>query len=59
LSAWRLTFTFPFISQARHVCFLVNASKQPDLIKCVLAGDTRYPAARVDAPDGQITWIIG
>jgi len=59
LSVWRLTFTFPFINQARHVCFLVNANKQPDLIKSVLAGDTRYPAARVDAPDGQITWIIG
>ena len=59
LSTWRLTFTFPLINQARHVCFLVNANKQPELIERVLAGDTRYPAARVDPPDGQITWIIG
>ena len=59
LSTWRLTFTFPLISQARHICFLVNANKQPELIESVLAGDTRYPAARVDAPEGQVTWIIG
>ena len=59
LNTWRLTFTFPFINQARHVCFLVNANKQSELIERVLAGDTRYPAARVDPPDGQITWIIG
>jgi len=59
LNSWRLTFTFPLISQARHICFLVSANKQPELIERVLDGDTRYPAARVDAPDGQITWIIG
>src|SRR2546430_17667865 len=28
LNAWRLTFTFPLVNHARHVCFLVNASKQ-------------------------------
>jgi 6-phosphogluconolactonase len=59
LDTWRLTFTFPLINQARHVCFLANANKQPELIERVLAGDTRYPATRVDPPDGQITWIIG
>jgi 6-phosphogluconolactonase len=59
LNSWRLTFTFPLINQARHICFLVNANKQPELIERVLAGATRYPAARVDARDGQITWIIG
>jgi 6-phosphogluconolactonase len=59
LSAWRLTFTFPLINQARHICFLVNSNKQPELIERVFAGDTRYPAARIDPPDGQVTWIIG
>src|SRR4051812_5047411 len=24
--SWRLTFTFPFIAQARHICFLANAN---------------------------------
>jgi 6-phosphogluconolactonase len=59
LSAWRLTFTFPLINQARHICFLANASKEPKLIERVLAGDARYPAACVDAANGQVTWIIG
>ena len=59
LNTWRLTFTFRLINQARHICFLVNANKQPELIERVLAGDVRYPAARVDAPSGQVTWIIG
>jgi 6-phosphogluconolactonase len=56
---WRLTFTFPLINSARHVCFLVNAGKQPDLIEKVLGGDTQYPAARVRPSSGQLTWIIG
>jgi 6-phosphogluconolactonase len=57
LNTWRLTFTFPLINHARHVCFLVNASKQSDLIDRVLSGDTQYPAARVQS--SEITWIIG
>ena len=31
LDTWRLTFTFPLINHARHVCFLVNANKQAKL----------------------------
>jgi 6-phosphogluconolactonase len=57
LNTWRLTFTFPLINHARHVCFLVNASKQSDLIERVLSGDAQYPAARVQC--SEITWIIG
>lgn len=57
LNAWRLTFTFPLIDHARHVCFLVNATKHIELIERVLSGDTQYPAARVQC--SEITWIIG
>jgi 6-phosphogluconolactonase len=57
--AWRLTFTFPLINHARHVCFLVNASKHADLVERVLEGDSRYPAARVNPATGDLTWIIG
>ena len=56
---WRLTFTYPLINQARHVCFLVNANKHGDLIEHVLSGDMEYPAARVNPTDGELTWIIG
>ena len=58
LNAWRLTFTYPLIAQARHICFLVDANKHPELIEKVLAGDSRYPAARVAAADGEIKWLI-
>ncbi len=57
--SWRLTFTYPLINAARNVCFLVNANKQAELIEQVLAGDSRYPAARINPTDGEVTWIIG
>lgn len=59
LETWRITFTFPLISQARHICFLANANKNIALLDQVLAGDRRYPAARVEPADGDLTWILG
>jgi 6-phosphogluconolactonase len=59
LDAWRLTFTFPLINQARHICFLVNVSKGENLIERVLRGDPALPATRVQPSDGRITWIVG
>ena len=59
LTAWRLTFTFPLINHARHILFLVGASKNPELIARVLAGDRQYPAGRVNPVAGEVTWIIG
>jgi 6-phosphogluconolactonase len=59
LNAWRLTFTFPLINHARHILFLVGASKSPQLIERVLAGDRQFPAAQVSAVAGEVTWMIG
>ena len=58
-NAWRLTFTFPLINQARMICFLVNAAKHADLIEHVLKGDAKYPASRVNPSAGDVTWILG
>src|SRR6188472_2966962 len=58
LNAWRLTFTFPLINHARHILFLVGASKNPELIERVLMGDRQFPAARVNPSAGEATWII-
>ena len=58
LNSWRLTFTFPLINHARHILFLVGASKDPQLIGRVLEGDQQFPAARVDPSAGDVTWII-
>jgi len=59
LNAWRLTFTFPLINHARHILFLVGASKSPQLIAGVVAGDQQFPAARVNPSAGEVTWMIG
>ncbi|HKP03365.1 MAG TPA: 6-phosphogluconolactonase [Chthoniobacterales bacterium] len=58
-NTWRLTFTFPLINQARHVCFLADAHKNAALLEKVLAGDRQFPAARVEPVDGGLTWILG
>jgi len=58
-NAWRITFTFPLISQARQICFLANANKNAALLEQVLAGDKQYPAAQVEAANGGLTWILG
>jgi 6-phosphogluconolactonase len=59
LNAWRLTFTFPLINHARHVCFLVNATKNADLIDRVIKRDPKFPASRVNPASGKLTWILG
>ncbi len=57
--SWRITFTYPLINQARHVCFLVNANKNPALLEKILDGDQQYPSARVAPVTGDLTWILG
>jgi 6-phosphogluconolactonase len=56
---WRITFTYRLINAARHVCFLVNAAKNPELLERVIGGDKQYPSARVEPDDGRVTWILG
>lgn len=58
-NTWRLTFTFPLINQARHICFLVNATKHAALVERVLQGDSEFPASRVKPISGGLTWILG
>ncbi len=55
---WRITFTFPLINQARHVCFLANANKNPSLLEKILQGEAEFPAARVAPANGDLTWIL-
>lgn len=57
--SWRITFTFPLIAQARHICFLVNANKNVALLEKVIQGDKQFPAARVEPDDGALTWFLG
>src|SRR6476660_3110661 len=58
LDAWRITFTYPFINQARHICFLANANKNRALLEEILGGDQQYPSARVAPVNGDLTWLL-
>jgi 6-phosphogluconolactonase len=58
-NSWRLTFTFPLINHARHICFLVDPTKHKDLIERVIDGDPSFPASRVNPSAGGLTWILG
>lgn len=58
LDSWRITFTYPLINQARQVCFLANANKNPALLEKILEGDQQFPAARVAPANGDLTWIL-
>ena len=58
-STHRITFTYPLINAARHVCFLVNDTKKAGIIDEILSGKSDYPSARVAPHSGQLTWLLG
>jgi 6-phosphogluconolactonase len=58
-STHRLTFTYPLLNAARHVCFMVSSPGKEDVLKEVLAGNTDYPSAAVAPADGRVTWLLG
>ena len=60
LSAYRLTFTFPLINAARHVCFLVSGGRaKEELVSRILKGEGNYPSGRVKPEGGELTWLLG
>lgn len=58
-SSHRLTFTYPLLNAARHVCFLVSSTGKEAVLKKVLSGDPAYPSAAVAPRDGRVTWLLG
>jgi len=58
-SSWRLTFTFPLLNAARHVCFLVSSAGKEPVLKGVFSGSSDYPCAAVAPVDGNVTWLLG
>jgi 6-phosphogluconolactonase len=60
MNMWRITFTYPLIDAARHVCFLVNSSGKDAILEEVFSGRSEYPCAAVQpAADGRLTWLLG
>lgn len=56
---WRLTFTYPLLDAARHVCFLVNSQGKDAVLDEVFSGKSDYPSAKVAPTDGRLTWLLG
>jgi 6-phosphogluconolactonase len=55
----RITFTYPLIDAARHVCFLVNSAGKDAILEEVFSGTSNYPCAAVNPTDGRLTWLLG
>ncbi len=59
-SAYRITFTFPLINSARHVCFLIGGgAAKEELVSRILKGRGDYPSGRVNPEHGELTWLLG
>ena len=55
----RITFTYPLINAARHVCFLVNSKGKERVLEEVFSGHSSYPCAAVRPTEGNLTWLLG
>ncbi|MEI8386408.1 MAG: 6-phosphogluconolactonase [Verrucomicrobiota bacterium] len=58
-SSHRLTFTYPLLNAARHICFLVSSPGKEAVLKEVFAGNGSYPSAAVAPANGRVTWLLG
>ena len=59
MGMWRITFTYPLIDAARHVCFLVNSAGKDAILDEVFSGRSSYPCAAVNPAGGRLTWLLG
>lgn len=55
----RITFTYPLLNAARHVCFLVNSKGKDGILAEVFSGKSDYPCAKVRPTAGNLTWLLG
>jgi 6-phosphogluconolactonase len=53
----RITMTYPALESSRRVAFLVTGKDKAPVVRAVLSGRSRAPAARVK-PVGELTWFL-
>jgi 6-phosphogluconolactonase len=58
-STYRISFTYPLLDAARHVCFLVSSAGKEEVLQQVLGGNSDYPSAAIAPTDGRVTWLLG
>lgn len=57
----RMTFTYPLINNAHHICFFVLGEAKAERVAAVLNGaymPTTYPSQKVGTPGAQALWIL-
>jgi len=55
----RMTFTYPLISKAKHVLFLVMGDGKSEMVKNVLTDrEGKYPAGLVTSSHRKVLWIL-
>jgi 6-phosphogluconolactonase len=55
----RITFTYPLINAARHVCFLITGEAKRTIYEEIFAGEGNYPSGKILPTSRRQTWIIG
>jgi len=59
LHSHRVTLTLPVLNSARRVVFLVAGGEKAEIVREILEeGETRYPAALVAPPSGEVIWLL-
>ncbi|MCE5301403.1 MAG: 6-phosphogluconolactonase [Spirochaetia bacterium] len=53
----RITMTLPMINNAKDIIFVISGEGKTGVMKAVLKGNKKYPAARVKAK-GKTTWLL-
>jgi len=58
-STLRMTFTYPLISKARHIVFLVTGSAKAQMAQNVLSDkEKKYPSARIFSEKHKVLWVL-
>lgn len=58
-SMWRVTFTYPLLNAARHVCFVTGHSGKESVLAQIEHNEGDYPCRHVSPSAGALTWLIG
>jgi 6-phosphogluconolactonase len=55
----RMTFTYPLISKAKHILFMVIGDGKDDMVKKVFEDkEGKYPSGKVTSESGKALWLL-